>query len=114
MLSRVCNMAPRTRIFASLPLLSRENMCTQKDGGGRRADGKHARLLWKATGHAEVVLLHSQREMHQAKTAIERQGLRFSILQTFLQLSACFLAAFLYNLFYLISPLFELWGWCQL
>jgi hypothetical protein len=29
-------------------------------------------LLWKANGHADVVLLRSQREMHQAKTAIER------------------------------------------
>jgi hypothetical protein len=49
MLSRVCNMACRIRIFAQLPLLSSENMlCTQKDGGGRREDGKHARLLWKA------------------------------------------------------------------
>jgi hypothetical protein len=65
-------MACRIRNFASFPLLSSENMCTQKDGGGRREDGKHARLLWKATGHADVVLLRSQREMHQAKTTIER------------------------------------------
>ncbi len=36
-----------------------------------------------------VVLLRSQRELHQAKTAIERQGLGFRV-----QHSANFLAAF--------------------
>jgi hypothetical protein len=65
-------MTCRIRISASLPLSSSENMCTQNDGGGRREDGKQHDCHEKQNGHADVVLLRSQREMHQAKTTIER------------------------------------------